>query len=103
MKTSLTSKVAVLEAQISDLREIQKEILENTQTILLNVKEQSVEMIQLKKTSNRLERDVNRIEHKLDEKADKQWVNEKIDKLWKYLMWVPGALAAIATILISLF
>ena len=142
-KETLTSKVAVLEQKVEDIKsttdkvpkfegrlvltekaikemwDTQKKILENTQTILLDQKTISSEIALLKQTIDSHEEETKFIREKLSEKAnkvdlkelrdsleskaDKSDIQKQIDKVWRFLFWVPGAIAAVIAGIVSLF
>ena len=142
-KETLTSKVAVLEQKVEDIKsttdkvpkfegrlvltekaikemwDTQKKILENTQTILLDQKTISSEIALLKQTIDSHEEetkflreklsekankvDLKELEDDLETKADKADVQRQIEKIWRFLFWIPGAIAAVIAGIISLF
>ena len=142
-KEALTSKVAVLEQKVEDIKsttdkvpkfegrlvltekaikemwDTQKKILENTQTILLDQKTISSEIALLKQTIDSHEEetkflreklsekankvDLKELEDDLEAKADKADVQRQIEKIWRFLFWIPGAIAAVIAGIVSLF
>lgn len=142
-KTTTTSRVAVLETQVEDLKKTttvvpklegrlvltektikemwstQKKILENTQTILLDQKSISNELALLKQTMDTHEEEtkflrekiskkaekheLEKLEKALSEKASQEDVDNEIRKIWKFLYWVPGAIAALIAGIASFF
>ena len=142
-KETITSKVAVLEQKVEDIKsttdkvpkfegrlvltekaikemwDTQKKILENTQTILLDQKTISSEIALLKQTIDSHEEetkflreklsekankvDLKELEDDLEAKADKADVQRQIEKIWRFLFWIPGAIAAVIAGIVSLF
>ena len=47
--------------------------------------------------------DLKELEDDLEAKADKADVQRQIEKIWRFLFWIPGAIAAVIAGIVSLF
>ena len=110
-----TSKVAVLEAQVADMWATQREVLKNTQSIMLAQAQFSGEIALIKKSLEIQEENLKaaketlnlkadkltleRLETALNTKADLSEVNRKIALIWKVIMWLPGLVAGVAGVM----
>ena len=128
-----SEKIPLLEGRINttesvtvELKKLQNKILENTQQMLIQQEKTSGELILIRKDLehyieeiqflrkkmtekadkselNEVKAKMNDIEKELDEKPDRNELNRKIDRLWRFLYWVPGAVAAVIAFLITVF
>jgi|GEM_PF-4626114 len=111
----LEGRLRLTEKAVEEMWECQKEILKNTQSIMLTQAQVSGEIALIKKSIQvqedqlRLTRDtlnskadkgvLENLLTELAKKADKDEMNRKIALLWTVFLWLPGACAAIAGLL----
>ncbi len=122
----LDGRIDGIESVTSELKKVQLKIFENTQKMLIQQEktagvlrlirkeiehyDKEIQMLRNKvsKTVNEAELEasnskVDTLEKKLNEKPNSHDVNRKIDRIWRFLYWIPGAVAAVILFWVTVF